>query len=164
MAHHPPVGGRLTLLSRWPGHWTTVAWGTRSGGVCWAAYRTPLRGTTEEVHCPGWGAAEIPRDGARQFGTPDPGTLPAGDGAGDGLTPWAGLVSPRAAKVTMTFFGHDFSAPVLPVPVRGGKVVGAFLIWLRLPPGGGSYSTSSITSETAYDAYGHVLAQHGPWK
>lgn len=164
VAHYPPVGGRLTLLSRQPRNWTTVAWGTHSGGVCWAAYRTPMAGSTQEFRCPDWGPSNVPDEGGRQFGAPDPGTLPIASGRGDDLTPWVGLVNPRAAKVTMTFFGHDFSAPVLPVPVRGGKVVGAFLIWLRLPPNVHDYGGASITSEIAYDAYGHILAQHGPWK
>lgn len=167
VAHYPPVGGKLTLLSRSPRHWTTVAWGTRTGGVCWAAYRTPMTGATEEFQCPTWGPSDVPGEAARRFGVPDPGAMPIAGRAATGggrLTPWAGLVDPRAAKVTLTFFGHDFSAPVYPVPVRGGKVVGVFLVWLAVPPGDGFYSTSAITGETAYDAYGHVLGRHGPWR
>ena len=29
VAEDPPANGKLTLISSWPGHWTTVAWATR---------------------------------------------------------------------------------------------------------------------------------------
>jgi hypothetical protein len=160
VAHNPPVGGKLTLLSRSPSHWTTVAWATANGDICWATYRTPMQGATEEYECPEWTPSDLPAPGVRKFGIPLPGTLPD-DG---GLTPWVGVVVASAAKVTLTFFGHDFSAPVYPVHMYGGGHMGVFMIWLRVPPGAGSYGSANITAETAYDASGNVIAQRGPWK
>src|SRR5689334_7191676 len=34
VAENPPVNGKLTLLSNFPPHWTTVTWATRQGDVC----------------------------------------------------------------------------------------------------------------------------------
>jgi hypothetical protein len=51
------------------------------------------------------------------------------------LVPWVGLVTPRAARVTVTFFGRDFSATVIPVPLGSGQDTGIFIAWVKLPAG-----------------------------
>ncbi len=53
IATYPPASGRLTLLSNWPRHWTTVAWATRQGVVCWAAYRSAGAGNDRGLRLSG---------------------------------------------------------------------------------------------------------------
>ena len=60
VAEDPPANGKLTLISSWPGHWTTVAWATRRAEVCWATFRTPSQGATQNVDCPAWPQSEVP--------------------------------------------------------------------------------------------------------
>jgi hypothetical protein len=161
VAADPPVTGKLTLLSSSPAGSTTVTWATRRGEVCWATYRTPASGGTGDFQCPGWSGTEIPGPGRPglsdlQF-TPDP-FLENGT-----LVPAFGLATPRATRVTVTFFGHSFSAKVVPVPLGGGKTVGVYLIWLRVPPSASGYGSSDLGGATAYDAAGRVVARHGPW-
>jgi hypothetical protein len=75
--------------------------------------------------------------------------------------PVVGLVTPRADRVTLTFFGREFTADVVQIPLGSGKVTGVFLAWAKLPPNVSSYSTSNFTQEIAYDQAGHILARHG---
>ncbi len=63
--------------------------------------------------------------------------------------------------MTVTFFGHDFTAGVVRLPVGGGRVTGIYLVWLRLP-GNVAYGSSDVSGAIAYDAAGHVVARHGP--
>ena len=170
VAAHPPVGGKPTLLSRWPRNWTTVAWATWQGDVCWATARIPMHGATEENSCPGWTRADIPGPGRQGLSPLLPGILPQEDGVTDGRpggggnrVPEFGLVSPRAVRVVLTFLGHTFTARVVYVPVRGGSTIGAFMVWFTLPRGVSSYTGADITREIAYDAAGHIVARHGPW-
>jgi hypothetical protein len=160
IAEHPPVTGTLILLSRQPAHWTTVAWATRGGAVCWATYRAPMQGATSEVECPAWPRGDVPVAGGGAGLSPLlPGIFPPGPGR---LVPEVGLATPRAARVTVTFFGSKFSAAVLPVPLGGGKSVGVYLIWLRLPRGVSNYGGADTGPATAYDSAGRVVARHGP--
>jgi len=160
VAGNPPVNGQLTLVSAWPQHWTTVAWATHGGGVCWAAFRTPMSGATEEVDCP-WAPSQVPGEGAQGLSPAVPVNFPTAP-AGSSLVPVVGLVTPRADRVTLTFFGREFTADVVPIPLGSGKVTGFFLAWLKLPPDVSGYGTSDFTSEIAYDQSGHILARHGP--
>jgi hypothetical protein len=170
VAGHPPVGGKPVLLSRWPPNWTTVAWATRQGDVCWATVRIPVQYGATEDECPGWTRADIPGPGRLGMSPLLPGVFPAEagltdsrpDGAGDRVAE-VGLVTARAVRVTLTFFGHAFTARVIGVPMRGGAAVGVFMVWLTLPPGISGYGSAGITGEVAYDAAGHVIARHGPW-
>jgi len=161
VASDPPADGQLTLISTWPRHWTTVAWATRGGAVCLATYRTPMRGGTFDFNCPAWSPADVPGEGARGLSPLLPGIFP--DAAGGRLVPENGLATPRADRVTVTFLGKDFSAKVIPVPLQGGKTVGVFVVWIRLPPGLNSYGSSQFTGEIAYSPGGRIVARHGPW-
>jgi hypothetical protein len=159
VAARPPVTGTLTLLARRPAGWTTVAWATRAGSVCWASYRTPSVGATADYQCPGWPASQVltARRGGLSPLLPGEVGLPGGR-----LVPEAGLVTPRAIRVQVRFSGREFSAPVVPVPLGGGRNIGVYLIWLRLPPGTSSYGSAGTGPAAAYDAAGHVIARHGP--
>jgi hypothetical protein len=159
VAGNPPVNGQLTLVSTWPRHWTTVAWATRDGRVCWAAFRTPMSGATEEVDCP-WAPSQVPGEGAQALSPPLGVIFPAAP-AGSALVPAVGLVTPRADRVTLTFSGREFTADVVPIPLGGGKVTGLFLAWVKLPPNVSGYGTSDFTREIAYDQAGHILARYG---
>lgn len=160
IAADPPWNGKLTLVSRWPQHWTTVAWATRSGAVCWATYRTPMRGATEELECPPWTAAEIPGEGTGKLSWLMAVILPTAPGSSDQV-PWVGLVTPRATRVTVTFFGRTFTAKVIPVPLRNGHDTGIFTVWLTLPAGITNYGSNRITSEVAYNQAGRIVARTG---
>lgn len=160
VAADPPVTGQLTLLSSSPAGTTTVTWATHRGEVCWATYRTADSGRIGDFQCPGWSGTEIPGPGRPglsdlQF-SPD---LFLQNGT---LVPAFGLAAPRATRVTVTFFGHSFSAKVVPVPLGGGKTVGVYLIWLGVPASASGYGTSDLGGVTAYDAAGHIVAQQGP--
>jgi hypothetical protein len=161
VAEDPPVTGKLTLLSSFPPNWITVAWATRRGEVCWATYRTPMNGGTEDVQCPGWSGADVPGIGRQDLSIPLVSTLP--EQPDGGLVPAFGLVTPRATRVTLTFFGHRFSAAVVPVPLGSGKTVGVYLIWLRVPASASGYGSGDIQGATASDAAGRIVARHGPW-
>jgi hypothetical protein len=161
VASDPPANGQLTLLSTWPRHWTTVAWTTRGGAVCWAMYRTPMQGGTDDFECPAWSPADVPGEGARGLSPLLPSISPV---AADGrLVPEIGLATPRADRVTVTFTGKDFTANVVPVPLGGGKTIGVFIVWIRLPAGLSSYGSSQFTREIAYGRAGGIVARHGPW-
>lgn len=161
VASDPPANGQLTLLSSWPRHWTTVAWATRGGAVCWATYRTPMQGGTEDFECPAWSPGDVPGEGARGLSPLQPGIFPVA--ANGRLVPEIGLATPRAARVTVTFAGKNFTANVIPVPLHGGKTIGIFIVWIRLPAGLSSYGSSQFTREIAYGRGGRIVAQHGPW-
>ena len=113
IAIHPPVGGKLTLLSNRPKGWTTIAWATRDGQVCWATYPAAPGGVTDQ-NC--WQPTDVPGRGREGFGPlmPTAELFPVRRVA----VPEFGLVTPRAARVTVTFFGRRFSAGVVPVPNR----------------------------------------------
>jgi hypothetical protein len=158
VALNPPVGGKLTLVSSWPAHWTTVAWGTRTGQVCWASYRTPALEGTWGSECQG---GALPGEGGKGLSGLQPGIEPLAPS--DGPIPEIGLVTPRATRVTVTFFGRVYSAGVVPVPMAGGKTVGVYLVWMRMPAGAhGSYTSVDFGGEVAYDQAGHVVARQGP--
>jgi hypothetical protein len=152
VAADPPATGKLTLISSWPPHWTTVAWATRRGEVCWASFRTPMQGDTMGFQCPVWGGAEVPRTGSSALSSLDPAIAPV-ERSG---FPILGLTSPQAARVVLTAFGMDISARVVPLPMEGAKSVGVFIAWIRAA--GGSLNSSDISSEVAYDQSGHVIA------
>jgi hypothetical protein len=65
--------------------------------------------------------------------------------------------------VTLTFFGHSFSAAVVPVPLGKGRTVGVYLIWLRVPSSASGYGSGDVDGATGYDAAGRIVARHGPW-
>lgn len=161
IAAHPPVTGTLTLLGRRPARWTTVAWATRSGDVCWSTYPAQARDGDVDFECPEWPHADVQAAARGGLSPLLPGTWPSA-GRDGRLVPWIGLVTPQAVRVTVTFFGAEFSAGVAPVPVGSGRTIGAYLIWLRLPPGASSYGGDDIGPVVAYDAGGHVVARHGP--
>jgi hypothetical protein len=73
-----------------------------------------------------------------------------------------GLVTPRAARVTVTLFGYQFSAGVVTVPLGHGKMIGAYLIWPQVPLGAHGYGSSNVNGAVAYDAAGRIVARHGP--
>ena len=73
-----------------------------------------------------------------------------------------GLVTARAARVTVTFFGRRFSAGVVPVPMSGGKTIGVYMIWLAVPASANGYGSGDVGGGIAYDRAGHVVARHGP--
>lgn len=75
IAAHPPVTGTLTLLSRWPAHWTTVAWATRAGDLCWATYLGRAADGNQEVECPEWSRADVTAAGRGGLSWLMPGTL-----------------------------------------------------------------------------------------
>jgi hypothetical protein len=155
IAIHPPVGGKLTLLSNRPAGWTTVAWATRDGQVCWLTYRTAPGGVPDQ-DC--WQPAEVPGPGRGAFGplVPTAAPYPVRRVAE------FGLVTPRATRVTVTFFGHRFSAGVVPVPMAGGKTAGVYMIWLAVPASAHGYGSGDVGGAVAYDRAGHVVARHGP--
>lgn len=154
IAIHPPVGGKLTLLSRWPKGWTTVAWATRDGQVCWLTY--PARGGVPDQNC--WQPADVPGRGGAGFGPLMPTVAPYPVRR----VAEFGLVTPRADRVALTFFGHRFSAGVVPVPMAGGKTVGVYMIWLAVPASASGYGSGDFGGAVAYDRAGHVVARHGP--
>ena len=139
-----------------------MAWATRGGEVCWATYRGQARGGDWEFECPEWSRSDVAAAGRGGLSWLMPGTLPFPAGRHGDLVPEVGLVTPQAARVTVTFFGREFSAGVVPVPLGGGATVGAYLIWLRLPPGVSGYGSSDTGPAVAYDATGRVVARHGP--
>ena len=154
IAVHPPVGGKLTLLSNRPAGWTSVAWATRDGQVCWVSY--PTHGGVSEQSC--WQPDDVPGRGRAAFGTLMPSAaLYPGDRVAE-----FGLVTPRAARVTVTFSGRPFSAGVVPVPMAGGKTAGVYMIWLVVPASASGYGSGDIGGAVAYDRAGHVVARHGP--
>ncbi|MDR2988177.1 MAG: hypothetical protein LBV34_25415 [Nocardiopsaceae bacterium] len=157
VAEHPPANGKLTLISRSPRHWTTVAWATRRGEMCWATFRTPMQGDTGEVECPAWNRSEVP-SGADIVSSLFPDVALAGSAHGNGDI-WAilGLTNPRAVRVVLTASGQDVSAGVVPVPISAGETVGVFLAWIRVP--GGEFGAGAITNEIAYDKSGHSIAR-----
>jgi hypothetical protein len=169
VAVHPPFNGELTTVSNWPPRWSTVAWSTVDGSLCWSAYRMPMRGGSLDEECPGWSADQVRAEQQAGLSPVLPGIAPTENGyttarrsgAGD-LVPWFGLVNPEATRVLLTFFGRPFTAKVVPVPTPRGDV-GAFLVWLQLPRDVRDYTGANITAETAYDGAGHVVARHGPW-
>ena len=161
VATDPPVTGKLTLVSNWPRHWDTVAWATRRGDVCWAAYHTPMAGASEGYMCPGWSGTDIPGAGRQNLSPLLPATAPFSPET-PALVPELGLVTPRAVRVTVTFAARDFSAGVVTVPLGGGKTIGVYLIWLRVPPGSGGYGSNDVSGAIAYDAAGRIVARHGP--
>ena len=73
-----------------------------------------------------------------------------------------GLVTPRAARVTLKFFGRRFSAGVVPVPMAGGKTAGVYMIWLAVPASASGYGSGDVGGAIAYDRAGHIVARHGP--
>jgi hypothetical protein len=155
VAEDPPANGELTLISGRPVDWTTVAWATRRAEVCWATFRTPGQGATEYVDCPAWSGSEVPGSGGAAFSPllPDVALAEAVPGT---AWPVLGLTSPQAARVVLTAFGKDVSANVVPVPVSAGKTVGVFLAWISAP--GNSFTSTDVTSESAYDKSGHLIA------
>ncbi len=155
VAEDPPADGKLTLVSSWPRHWTTVAWATRRAEVCWATFRTPSQDASANVQCPAWSRSEVPGSGGVAFSAlvPDVALASAVPGT---AWPVLGLTSPQAVRVVLTAFGKDVSASVVPVPVSAGKTVGVFLAWIRTP--GNSFTSSDVTRETVYDQSGHIIA------
>jgi len=155
VAEDPPANGKLTLISSWPRHWTTVAWATRRGEVCLATFRTPMQGATENVECPAWLRSEVPGSGGIAFSPLVPDVALASSVPGTAW-PVLGLTDPRAVRVVLTAFGTEVSANVVPVPLSAGKTVGVFLAWIRAP--GHSFSGTDVTNEVAYDQSGHIIA------
>ena len=155
VAEDPPANGVLTLISGLPRHWTTVAWATRRGEVCVATFRTPSQGATENVECPAWPRSEVPGSGGVAFSALVPDVALASSVPGNAW-PVLGLTSPQAVRVVLTAFGKDVSANVVPVPISAGKSVGVFLAWISAP--GISFSSSDVTSETAYNQSGQIIA------
>jgi hypothetical protein len=155
VAEDPPANGKLTLISGSPRHWTTVAWATRRGEVCWATFRTPMQGATEDFECPAWSRPEVPGSAGTALSAWLPAVALASSVPGNAW-PILGLTSPQAVRVVITAFGKDFSASVVPVPIGAGKTVGVFLAWISAP--GGSLTGSDITNEAAYDQSGHMIA------
>jgi len=155
VALHPPVNGKLTLLSDWPAGWTTVAWAARDGQVCWATYHT-VAGGGQDQNC--WVPHDVPGRGSGAFGplVPTAALFPVRRVA------VFGLVTPHAARVTVTFFGRRFSAGVVPVPMGGGTTVGVYMIWLGVPASARGYGSGDVGGAVAYDRAGHIVARHGP--
>ena len=155
IAIHPPVGGKLTLLSNWPAGWTSVAWATPDGQVCWVTYRTAPGGYADQ-QC--WWPADVPARGSGGFGP----LLPTAELFPVRRVAEFGLVTPRASRVTLTFFGRRFSAGVVPVPMAGGRTIGVYMIWLAVPASASGYGGDDVGGAVAYDGAGHVVARHGP--
>jgi hypothetical protein len=155
VAEDPPANGKLTLISSSPRHWTTVAWATRGGEVCWATFRGSSQDATEHVECPAWPRSEVLGSGGVAFGALVPDVALASPAPGTAW-PVLGLTSPQAVQVLLRAFGKDVSANVVPVPVSAGKTVGVFLAWISAP--GNSFTSSDVTSEAAYDRSGHIIA------
>jgi hypothetical protein len=164
IATSPPANGKLTLVSTWPQHWITVAWATRGSSVCFAIYRVPAAGTQADVECPAWGPADIPAGGTSGLSPLLPGIEPIAAARGRTIVPEFGLVTTRAVRVVVTFFGRNVSAKVAPVPLPGGKAVGLYLAWVTLPAHNTSYGSADLSRVIGYDASGHVVARHGPWQ
>ena len=164
IATSPPANGKLTLISTWPRHWTSAAWATRGSSVCFATFRVPAAGTYADVECPAWGPADLPARGTSGLSPPLPGIEPIAAARGREIVPEFGLVTPRATRVVVTFFGRSFSAKVVPVPLPGGKAVGLYLVWVTLPAHITSYGSADVSGVIGYDASGHVVARHGPWQ
>ncbi|MBO0832505.1 MAG: hypothetical protein J2P29_11110 [Actinobacteria bacterium] len=159
VASDPPANGELTLISSWPRHWTTVAWATRHGEVCFASFRTPMQGATMGFECPGWSPAEVPGSGGAALSSLLPDMAPDDFDAQDrgSVFKFVGLTSPQAVRVVLTAFGKDFTASVVQVPVGADKTVGLFLA--RIRTSSNSFGIGDLTSETAYDQNGHVIAR-----
>jgi hypothetical protein len=155
VAEDPPANGKLTLISSWPRQWTTVAWATRRGEVCWATFRTPLQGATENVECPAWSGSEVPGTDGIAFSALLPDVALASSVPGTAW-PILGLTNSRAVRVVLTVLGKDVSASVVPVPISSGKTCGVFLAWIRVP--GNSFSSGDVTNEVAFDQGGHIIA------
>jgi hypothetical protein len=155
VAEDPPANGELTLISGWPRRWTTVAWATRRGEVCWATFRTPLQGASEGVECPAWPQPEVPGSGGVAFSALVPDVALASSAPGNAW-PVLGLTSPQAVRVVLTAFGKNVSADVVPLPVSAGQTVGVFVAWIRAP--GNGFSSTDVTSEAAYDKSGRIIA------
>jgi hypothetical protein len=155
IASNPPVGGKLTLLSNRPAGWTTVAWATRDGRVCWITYPTAHRGVPDQ-NC--WQPTEVPGGRRGGFGP----LMPTVERYPVRRVAEFGLVTPRATRVTTTFFGRPFSAGVVPVPMGGGKTIGVYMIWLAVPASANGYGGGDVGGAIAYDRAGHVVARHGP--
>ena len=163
VAAQPPVTGKLTLLSTWPRNWTTVAWATAHGDVCWATYRTPTQGTVGDYQCPGWTPADVPAAHRPGLSPLLPGIAPEVQGLGN-LADFVGLVTPRASKVTLWFFGRPYIAGVVPVPMGGGRTVGVYMFWGQVPASAnGIYRSNDLRNAVAYDSAGRVVArrEHG---
>lgn len=156
VAEDPPANGKLTLISSLPAHWTTVAWVTRRGEVCWATFRIPTTAGTQDVECPAWSRSEVPGSRGIAFSALLPSVTLALPARGN-TWPVLGLASPRAARVVLTAFGKNVSASVVPVPAGAGKTVGIFLAWIRAP--GDTFDSTDVTSEAAYDQSGHLIAR-----
>jgi hypothetical protein len=161
VAEDPPANGKLTLISSWPRqHWTTVAWATRRGDVCSASFGgTPTHGApTTNVDCPEWDRSEVPGSGTSAFSALVPDVALASSSVPGSGTAWPilGLTSPQAVRVVLAAFGKDVSVNVVSLPIGAGKTVGVFLAWIRAPRN--SFSSSDVTSETAYDQSGHIIA------
>jgi hypothetical protein len=155
VALHPPAYGQLTLLSHWPAGWTSVAWATGRGEVCWATYSLADAGD-EGSNC--WSPPDIPGQGTGGFSP----LLPTVAPMAAGQVAEFGLVTSRASRVTVTFNGHPFRAGVVQVPMSGGKTIGVYMIWFSLPAGDTSYGSGNVGGAIAYDRAGRVIATHGP--
>jgi len=170
LAVYPPVGGRATVLSQWPGHWTGYAWAIRNGDVCWAFVPAPAQTGSGQEYCPATGSGFMAGSGSLQLSVSgvDPYGQPVYRTPGrSGLSyyPVAGLVPARASRVVLTIYGRTFPAAVARVPLPGRRGIGAFLAWIHPPAGAGVHGLggSFVTREVAYDAGGHVVARHGSW-
>src|SRR5262249_60775911 len=88
----------------------------------------PPRGGVTDQNC--WQPPDVPGPGRGGFGPlmPTAELFPVRRDA----VPEFGLVTPRADRVTVTFFGRRFSAGVVPVPMGGGKTIGVYIIWLAV--------------------------------
>jgi hypothetical protein len=155
IAINPPVGGKLTLLSNRPAGWTTVAWATRDGRVCWVTYPTAHRGVPDQ-NC--WQPTEVPGGEHGDFGP----LMPTAELYPGHRVAAFGLVTPRATRVTVTFSGRRFSAGVVPVPMATGKTAGVYMIWLAVPASANGYGSGDVGGAVAYDRAGHIVARHGP--
>jgi hypothetical protein len=155
IAIHPPVGGKLTLLSNRPAGWTSVAWATRDGQVCWVTYPAARSGIPDQ-NC--WQPGDVPGRGHGAFGP----LMPTVEQYHVRRVAAFGLVTSHAARVTVTFFGRPFSAGVVPVPMAGGKTVGVYMIWLAVPASASGYGMGDVGGAAAYDRAGHVVARQGP--
>jgi hypothetical protein len=158
VAEDPPANGRLTLISRSPRNWTTVAWATRRGDVCSASFSgTPTRGgLAGSVDCPEWDRSEVPGSGSRAFSALVPDGALASSAVPGTTWPILGLTSPQAVRVVLSASGKDVSATVVSLPIGTGKAVGVFMAWIQVP--GEGFSSGDITSETAYDRIGRIIA------
>jgi len=124
-----------------------------------------MNGATEDFDCP-WSGADVPGPGRQGLSIPLVSPVTASDLpdlGGSERVPAFGLVTPRATRVTVTFFGSRFSAAVVPVPLGKGQTVGVYMVWLRVPASASGYGSSDFSGATAYDAAGRVVARHGSW-